>query len=153
MCICMLFGIVPTAECIAITNHVFVRSGLMCCFTGFYKLWCAISGTFAILIKNQPMSCGRINRECHVTLYDNLGFVFIWRVYIMWIFWIWYNVFDTFSNQPTHKGMLVVLGCISHVNSIFSFRIRSCCTVTVIDHILADRNASIAKVINLVLFS
>ena len=153
MCVGMFLGVIPTTESIALTNHVAVWSGLMCCFTGLYKLWRTISSTMSIFIKDKPVSFGGIYRECHVTLYNYFGFIFIWCVSIMWIFRIWYNVFNTCSNQPTHKGMLIVLRCIGHVNSIFRFRIRICCTITVIDYFLADRNASIAKVINLVLFS
>ena len=147
MCVCVFFGIIPAAEPISQANHFRIRSGLFRYRSGFNKLRSAIGSAFAVFIKDKPVAFRRIDRECHITEYCDFCFILIYVSFFIIDYFI-----AAFRNQPAHKGMLIVLRFISHVNRIDDLRIRSGRTVTVTDNILTNGNISVNEIIDSVLF-
>ena len=103
------FILKPTAEGIAVTDHIsIIRSGRL--LTGIYELRSVISSSFAVLIKDKPMSFRSKYAELNITG-DRYGLI----VLILRPFSVTNNVASALMDIPTFKMIILILNRISHI--------------------------------------
>ena len=66
MSICMFFSVIPTTECIAISDHI-KETFITDLISGEVKTRSVISAASSILVEHQPIALRRIYRESHIS--------------------------------------------------------------------------------------
>ena len=115
--ICNLLGCIPAAESIAVTDHVGIgRSARRICRIN--ELRRVISGAFAVLIEDKPMSFRGVYTKLNISSNRKDCIVFIRCCYRFSIKCGTYNIASTFMNIPSFKVILLILHGVSHIHFI-----------------------------------
>ena len=107
---------IPSNELVTKPFH-FQNGIFICLFTALYELWCIISTTFAVFLKDKPVSFIAFCFESHISLNGYICSVFIG------FFFICDYIFRVIVCNPSFKIMFVIRRIIALFNSIRFFRL------------------------------
>ena len=111
----MLLCVIPSAESIAVSDHIGVGTRPLCSLSGLNELGRIIFGTLAVLVKDQPCARNRIHRKGDVSFNFDISAICVNMIVRNRGLNIGYGII--FRN-PALKIVDVVPGGIGHIDRI-----------------------------------